>query len=504
MSREREFDIRASADEIARLARQGQMIEGLQLLEQSRARQPPAIQEALDRYVAAFAGDRIGAGGQAARSAGFGAALDRLDAARAAPRLPDHAAEVKPLSEAQQYDIYASIARVRGNDASARALDRAEERVILGLRQDTDTRASAARRHPNRREADDPLTPRDESSRGTGMYDDRMVVLWIDAQGRRKLYTAEWATTEPTAQYDHRAGRGRSIAAPGYESVLEPRRVQGEDANRDGVRDLGRLREGVYEMRAATHPVRGNLHDRALRPTAAAVRGGVGQVERDTNGDGAFTATDISGIQDLNDSFKIHRGSADSTDSAGCQTVHTRHYDAFMDAVHGNPRQTTWQYVLTSTRGGGELQQQPVRVPPPFEGTHRSHPLLDQARERVRALDGSLGRRYDDASERMAAALAVLARQNGFSRIDHVVLSRQTATGGAGENVFAVQGSPGDPAALRALVRTDEALATPLSLSLRRLEDLERLPPETRMQGIEPGARQADLQAREGQRQVLV
>ncbi|WP_181952623.1 hypothetical protein, partial [Vulcaniibacterium gelatinicum] len=372
MSREREFDIRANADEVARLARQGQAIEALRLLEQRRAAQPPAIQEALDRYVVAFAGERIAAEGQAARRAGLGPTLDRLDAARGAPRLPDHAAEVAHLGTAQQYDIYASIVRVRGNEASARALDRAEERVILGLRQETDTRASTTADAPDRREADLPGTRRDESSRGTGVYDDRIVVLWTDAQGRRDLYPATLANTEPTAQYDQRAGRGRRAAAPGFESV-EPRRIQGEDANHDGVLDLGRLREGVFEMQAATHPVRGNLHDRALRPTAAAVANGAGLVERDTNGDGRFTADDVQGIQNINNTFKIHRGSPSNTDSAGCQTIHTKNYDKFMAAVHGNPRQTTWQYVLTSTRGGGELQQQPVRVPPPFEGTRQPH-----------------------------------------------------------------------------------------------------------------------------------
>ncbi|WP_147654200.1 hypothetical protein, partial [Vulcaniibacterium gelatinicum] len=376
MSRDQAFDIRASADEVVRLAQQGQMLEALQRLEQRRAAQPPAIQEALDRYVVAFAGDRLAAGAHDARQAGLGPALERLDAARGVPRLPDHRTEVEVLTKAQQYDIYASIARVRGNGAIARALDRAEERVILGLRQETDTRASATRGHPDRQEPDDPSTPLDESSRGTGVYDDRIVVLWTDAQGGRNLEAAPRASTEPTAQYDHRAGHRGHPPAAGYESI-KPRRIQGEDANRDGLRDLGRLREGIYELQPATHPVSREWNatgvDRALRPTAAAVQRGAGQVERDTNGDGWFTATDVKGRQPLNNSFKIHRGSLGSTDSAGCQTIHPREYDAFMDAVHGNPRQTTWQYVLTSTRGGGELQQQPVRVPPPFEGTRQPH-----------------------------------------------------------------------------------------------------------------------------------
>lgn len=105
-----------------------------------------------------------------------------------------------------------------------------------------------------------------------------------------------------------------------------------------------------------------------------------------------------------------------------------------------------------------------------------NHPLLDQARERIQALDQSLGRRYDEASERLAGAVAVLARENGLTRIDHVLLSLQTPTAGAGEHVFAVQGDPASPVALRVHMRTDAAIATPVEQSLRRLAELEGQP----------------------------
>ena len=75
-------------------------------------------------------------------------------------------------------------------------------------------------------------------------------------------------------------------------------------------------------------------------------------VQRDTNADGYFTAGDPRGTQDLNPTFKIHSGSRRNTDSAGCQTIHPDDYRAFIDAAQSNPRQTRWQYVLTSTEGG--------------------------------------------------------------------------------------------------------------------------------------------------------
>jgi len=48
-------------------------------------------------------------------------------------------------------------------------------------------------------------------------------------------------------------------------------------------------------------------------------------------------------------------------------------------------------------------------------------------------------------NEPMAASLTVLAKQAGMSRIDHVLLSEQRAGLKAGENVFVVEGNPGDP-----------------------------------------------------------
>lgn len=124
--------------------------------------------------------------------------------------------------------------------------------------------------------------------------------------------------------------------------------------------------------------------------------------------------------------------------------------------------------------------ESPGELPPyvqPFgqsgESTPRSaeDPLLAQARDAMRRLESGLGREYDGNSECMAASAACLAKESGFSRIDHVMLSQATATTRQGENVFVVQGEPGDPAHRRAHMGTAEALAVLAEESIRRLQE---------------------------------
>ncbi|TAA23235.1 XVIPCD domain-containing protein [Pseudoxanthomonas winnipegensis] len=99
--------------------------------------------------------------------------------------------------------------------------------------------------------------------------------------------------------------------------------------------------------------------------------------------------------------------------------------------------------------------------------------LSQQAEAGVRRLEADLGRPFDDNSERLSASLAVLASEQGLSRIDHVVLSERNARVGQGELVFVVQGTLGDPAQLRAHMRTEEAVATPTAQSRERLRQLQ-------------------------------
>ncbi|OOX13601.1 peptidoglycan-binding protein [Xanthomonas axonopodis pv. cajani] len=99
-------------------------------------------------------------------------------------------------------------------------------------------------------------------------------------------------------------------------------------------------------------------------------------------------------------------------------------------------------------------------------------PLHRQAEDAVRRLEQGLGRDYDDNSARLAASSAHLARANGLDRIDHVVLSKQTASVAQGENVFVVQGALDDPAHKMAHMKTSDAIAQPVEQSLSQLQAL--------------------------------
>lgn len=514
MTIETEFDIRACADRVVALLEQQRVGEALELLEQERHGQPLLVQESLDRYIASEAAETLLAftpqgavrGGEAAVSS----VMARLQASQDAPRFPD-LQETELLTVPQRYDTYASIVQTRGNQAAQDALGQ-QERVVLGLRQETSTLATSIALEPTQARQDDATTTNlDEANLGNGVYDDRLVVFWKDADGTRHVVDNLRATTDPTAQYDAHARPGPDRAATLYASVVW-RRGEGADVNQDGIADLGRLAEGTVEMFETTHaasrirrPVVGP-NEFSLRPTRAAVADGEGLVQRDTNADGWFDQTDVNGVQDLNNTFKIRPGSRNSTDSAGCQTIHVDDYDNFVTAVRGNPEQTRWQYVLTSSTPGvapeidvdremapqldprqqrhpdgapgGEVRgergigAEPAPVHAPLNGHDQS--ILESIRSHVRELDHAHGRHYDERSERISYSLLALAKDNGFSRVDHVVLSEQRGNVGRGDSIFLVRGRLDDPSHDRANLQTETAARTPVAESTLRLEALNQ------------------------------
>lgn len=123
----------------------------------------------------------------------------------------------------------------------------------------------------------------------------------------------------------------------------------------------------------------------------------------------------------------------------------------------------------------------------PTRPGHPDHAMYSQIREGVYALDASLGRTPDAASDRLAASLLVQSRQEGLSRVDYVLRSVQTSDRSAGENIFAVQGAPTDPGHLRTHMNARAALDVPVEESFRRLEALRQ------QQGGVPQARQSTL-----------
>ena len=118
------------------------------------------------------------------------------------------------------------------------------------------------------------------------------------------------------------------------------------------------------------------------------------------------------------------------------------------------------------------LAELPMAAAPPSHH-QRADPLLEQIQGKVAQLDAAQGKPWDQHSANLSASLYASAREHGFERVDHVLLSQATATQPAGAHVFLVQGSPDDPAHRRTQLPTAEAVATPESQSLQRAQALE-------------------------------
>ncbi|WP_446644028.1 XVIPCD domain-containing protein [Xanthomonas citri pv. bilvae] len=113
----------------------------------------------------------------------------------------------------------------------------------------------------------------------------------------------------------------------------------------------------------------------------------------------------------------------------------------------------------------------------PDDPAHPDHRMLEQIRSGVRKIDESVGKPYDDMSERVSRSLLAVCKDNreaypaagdrsladnALSRVDHVVMGK---TG----NVFAVEGRLDDPAHRRVHVEIDQAIRTPMEQSDQKL-----------------------------------
>ncbi len=206
-------------------------------------------------------------------------------------QLPDTAG----LDEAQRYELYAAQVQQFG-DAGAQADLAAGRRVILALRNDTDTRAN----------------------RGLGAYDDRMVVLWRGADGTRHAVELS-ANTDPSGQYE--------------DGGPYTRRAVGGNYGGDARGDQGRLADGTY------------VHTRGSFLGAQALLGGNDQVtERDTNHNGRFD----DGVRTARGSYgmHIHVGGRNNTYSAGCLTLDPAEHARLFNALGG---QNTVRTVVVNT-----------------------------------------------------------------------------------------------------------------------------------------------------------
>lgn len=98
--------------------------------------------------------------------------------------------------------------------------------------------------------------------------------------------------------------------------------------------------------------------------------------------------------------------------------------------------------------------------------------LYMQIRAGVERLDTEHGKPWDESSQRMSASLLVLAKEQGLSRVDHVVLNNPTESLARGERVFIVEGAMDDPAHRRGHMNTMDALRAPEAESLHRADAL--------------------------------
>jgi len=194
------------------------------------------------------------------------------------------------LDAAGKYDLYSQFFMRYGVNLAA--LDPGA-RALLGLRVTTSTKARG----------------------GAGVYDDRVVVVWREAGGAKRVEEFE-ANTEPSARYEGRLG---------------------SDANRDGRKDLGCLPEGLYEFQKGTSAKYGNV----LRPVRDIF------VVRDTDHDGDFDdddkAASVRALLNSGGSLLFHKGGNNITGSAGCQTFRPAVFNGFWKALGPQRR---FQYVL--------------------------------------------------------------------------------------------------------------------------------------------------------------
>jgi hypothetical protein len=192
---------------------------------------------------------------------------------------------------------------------------------------------------------------------GLGAYDDAIVV--IKGMGLGRTAIAFPACTEPGAQYAHRAqlkpkGKPGERLDDRYAGVKRAH-IEGMEVNGDEFLDAGRLVEGTYQY---TEKSGGHLGARAFRVGSRIQKGkksiftsGPNQVaERDTDGDGFFTAADPSRIDPTGagTTMYIHQGGTDNTAtvntwSAGCQTIPRNRFATFLSHI---PVNATFHYVL--------------------------------------------------------------------------------------------------------------------------------------------------------------
>lgn len=131
------------------------------------------------------------------------------------------------------------------------------------------------------------------------------------------------------------------------------------------------------------------------------------------------------------------------------------------------PARSFQQRILSDAEGTGERSGDHL-------ARHSNDPLLSQIHQGVAQLDAERGRAFDATSENISASLYALAKANGLTQVNHVLLSDRTAQADVAQSIFIVQGERNDPAQLRASMLTAVAAQTPAEISFERAEQLSQ------------------------------
>lgn len=126
-----------------------------------------------------------------------------------------------------------------------------------------------------------------------------------------------------------------------------------------------------------------------------------------------------------------------------------------------------WQQKLTpdvmQRLAHGDVGEQVSLGRAPAQPGAAGNRLFDDARKQLQQLGPRSGLQSERELDNAAGALAVSAQKAGLQQIDHVV------AGNDGRMLFAVQGTMGDPAMLRASVDRAQAAQQPLEQSSQQL-----------------------------------
>ena len=224
------------------------------------------------------------------------------------PEVPTEEVPCRPapssMPEAEKYDYYRSIINAHNNKFKTGA----NQRNLLGFRKETNVCAND----------------------GRGLYDDFLVMFWVTSSGQLRVREYPHFCTEPIRHYKD-AGGGKRWGDR-HKPISQRKSAIGQDANGDGIKDLGRILEGYYEYEVG--PLSSTLgNNLAPRQEMYSVR--------DINDDGVFSTQEPR--TSAGRSILFHQGGnleqVGHTWSAGCQTLRKDNFDKFWQDLRseGNP-----------------------------------------------------------------------------------------------------------------------------------------------------------------------